>query len=166
MNTYGLRSINADTFNLNYHSSCTYPQVARDVLVTLLKIHNLTLNILGYIPGVSFFSGCLRVGLGLMICAVTLAIGDPHARKGLIIGHWYDEALITGVTQIVRGALEAAGSIGHIINAALDVVATVITLSAEASNASVCCGGCRGGTHHVPYPDPDYPFPLNLLYFV
>ncbi len=77
MNTYGLRSIGTETFNLREGDKYQYPKQARDVIVTFFKVHNLTLNILGYIPGVSTFSGCARILSGIAICAVTLAIGDP-----------------------------------------------------------------------------------------
>ena len=103
INTYGLRSINTDTFNLKWHTNYVYPQQARNVVVTLLKVHNLTSNILGYIPGVSVVSGCVRMGTGLLMCAVTLGVGERDAMQGVIIGHWYDECLLTGITQIGRG---------------------------------------------------------------
>src|ERR1700722_17342343 len=99
MNTYGLRSINTDTFNLKWHTNYVYRQQTRNALVTFLKVHNLTLNILGYIPGVSIVSGCVRIGTGLFMCDITLTVGERNAKQGAIIGHWYDEALLTGITQ-------------------------------------------------------------------
>jgi hypothetical protein len=56
MNAYGLRSINTDTFNLKWHINYMYPQQTRNALVTFLKVPHLTLNILGYIPGVSVYN--------------------------------------------------------------------------------------------------------------
>jgi hypothetical protein len=165
MNTYGLRSVNTGTFNLKWHTNYTYPERGRNILVTGLKMHNLTLNVLGYIPGVSLFSGCARILSGIIICAVTLAVGDPTASKGVIIGHWFKEALLTGITQIARGVLEAFVPYGWIVNATLDVTATVHNFLAEFSNSSVCTG-CMGYTNHGPYPDPKYPFPFSLLNLV
>ena len=104
MNTYGLRSINTDTFNLKWHTNYVYPQQARNAVVTFLRVHNLTLNVLGYIPGVSVVSGCVRMATGSVMCATTLAVGERGATQGAIIGHWYDECLLTGITQIGRGA--------------------------------------------------------------
>ncbi|WP_075882684.1 hypothetical protein [Candidatus Protochlamydia sp. W-9] len=165
MNTYGLRSINTDTFNLKWHTNYKYPRQVRNTLVTFLKIHNLTLNILGYIPGVSIVSGCVRMGSGLMMCAVTLAVGERNATRGAIIGHWYDEALLTGITQIARGALEAFVPFGWIANVSLDAIATIYNVNKEI-NVTSACTGCMEGVNHEPYPNPKYPFPFWLLYLV
>jgi len=165
MNTYGLRSVNTDTFNLKWHTNYTYPQEARNVVVTLLKVHNLTLNILGYIPGISVVSGSLRIGTGLLMCVVTLAVGERDAEQGVIIGHWYDEALFTGVSQIGRGIFEAFVPFGRTVNAILDSIGTVWNLGKELGNASVC-PGCMQYANHRPYPDPKYPLPFSLLHLV
>lgn len=163
MNTYGLHSINTGTFNLKWHTNYSYPKPLRHGVVTFLKIHNLTLNILGYIPGVSLFSGSVRIGTGLIMCGLTLVVGDKKAQGGVIIGHWYDEALATGITQIARGALEAFVPYGWIANASLDVVATVFNLLQECVAASTC-QECMGYKNHSPHPDPEYPFPFWLLH--
>lgn len=163
MNTYGLRSVNTDTFNLKWHTNYSYPKFARDVVVTFFKVHNLTLNILGYIPGVSLFSGCARMGTGLAMCAVTLAVGQRNATQGVIIQHWYDEALMTGITQIARGALEAFVPFGRVANASLDAITTVFNITKDCLAASVC-SGCMSFENHEPYSDPEYPFPFWLLH--
>jgi len=163
MNTYGLRSINTDTFNLRWHTNYQYPQPARNTLVTFFKVHNLTLNILGYIPGVSTVSGCIRMGTGAIMLAYTLAVGDRNASEGVIIQHWYDEALQTGGVQITRGFTEAIVPFGRTANFFLDVIGTICNLGREVSNASVC-QGCMGFKNHGPYPDPDYPFPVSILH--
>jgi hypothetical protein len=164
MNTFGLRSINADTFNLKWHTNYVYPQAGRDVVLSLLRIHNLTLNILGYIPGISFFSGCTRMVTGLLFTATTLAIGDRNARAGIIIGHWYDEALLTGIAQIARDALEALAPFGRIINATLDITATFYNLAREFSQVPICPEECEEYLNHHRYSDPEYPLPLWPLY--
>lgn len=165
MNTYGLRSVNADTFNLKWNTNYSYPHQARNVIVTFFKVHNLTLNILGYIPGVSVVSGCVRIGTGLLICAVTLTVGQKDAKQGVIIGHWYDECMLTGVAQIGRGVLEAFVPFGRIANAYLDGIATFWNIRKELGNAPVCTC-CMDYANHGPYPDPKYPFPFSLLNFV
>lgn len=161
MNTFGLHSINIGSFNLKHHTNYTYPREARNVLVTFLKAHNLILNILGYSRN-SRISGCVRIGTGLIMCSVTLAIGERKATSGVIIRHWYDETLLTGITQIVRGALEAFAPSGRVVNALLDVVATVPNLGKEISAASTC-QGCMEYLSHGPHQDPEYPFPFWLL---
>ncbi len=163
LNTFGLKSINTGTFNLQYHSNYSYPQQARNVVVTLLRAHNLCLNILGYIPGVSIFSGCARMATGAFICILTLSVGERNASEGVIIGHWYDEALKTGAAQIARGATEAFMPYGRIVNLFLDIIGTVENIIAEAGNASVC-QGCMEYKNHGPYPDPNYPLPFLPLY--
>jgi hypothetical protein len=161
MNTYGLHSINNCTFNIPRFANIVfvYPKKSRDVLVTFLKVHNFTLNILGYIPGVSVVSGCVRMGTGLIMCAVTLAVGERNANQGVIIGRYYDEALLTGITQIARGALEAFVPSGWVVNASLDAIATIPNLLNEAQL------GCSFvDKQNVPHSDPKYPFPFSLLH--
>lgn len=165
MNTWGFRSINCETFNTKYHSDFTYPVELRDIVVTALRLSNLTLNVLGYIPGVSVFSGVARIALGSAICLMTLAIGERNASQGIIIQHWYDEALITGISQIARGVLEAFVPMGWTVNATLDLFGTFHNLSKEVQLASTC-PGCMGYASHGPHPDPDYPLALFWLYFV
>lgn len=165
MNTYGARSVNNETLNLRSHTNYVYPKEVRDVVVTGLKIHNLILNILGYIPGVAVVSGCLRIGTGLLMCAFTLAVGERDAEQGVIIGHWYDECLLTGITQMGRGVLEAFVPFGRIANASLDGIATILNVAKELNNASAC-NGCGRYRNHRPHPDPEYPFPFSLLNLV
>lgn len=165
MNTFGLRSINNDTFNLKWHTNYTYPRSLRDILVTLFRVHNLFLNVLGYLGGrISIVSGSFRIATGLATIATTLAIGDRNAPRGMIIGHWYDEAIMTGISQVCRGILEAFIPYGRVVNLALDTICTVINMTKEVNAASVC-PHCMGYTNHQPYPDPAYQFPLSLLNF-
>lgn len=166
MNTFGLFSVNVSTFNLKWHTNYIYPQEGRDLIVTLLRVHNLFLNILGYLGGrIAIASGILRILSGVVIVGTTLAIGDRNAQRGAIIGHWYDEAIMTGIAQISRGILEAFIPYGRAVNAGLDTISTVINLTHEISNASACAH-CMGYMNHGPYPEPDYSFPLSLLKFV
>ncbi len=165
MNTYGLHSINVNTFNLSWNSSLYYPQKARNVVVTVFRIHNLTLNILGNLSTTRFYSGCTRIAIGVSICAVTLVRGDRHAQQGAIIGRWYDEALLTGMAQIVRGILEAFIPNGQLVNASFDVIATVFNLGSEVTTECACprCFAQQGGPVG-PYPEPQYPLPFWPLY--
>ncbi|MFI5342687.1 MAG: hypothetical protein ACHQUC_00530 [Chlamydiales bacterium] len=170
MNTYGLLTINSTTFNRDYHPTFTYPKAARDVIITFLKIHNLTLNILGYMSKFSPISGCVRIVSGCAIIATTLTIGDPKARKGVIIDRWYSEALLTGVAQVARGVFEAFVPYGKIINAGLDVIGTVVNLLKIASNTHIGCAECerlsdidQRSPNEEPHPGPNYYLPLMFL---
>jgi hypothetical protein len=165
-----LFSINSTTFNRDYHPTFTYPKAARDVIISFLKIHNLTLNILGYLSKFSPISGCIRIASGCAIIATTLAVGDPKAKKGLIINRWYSEALLTGVAQVARGVLEAFVSYGMFINAGLDAISTVVNLLKIASNTHIGCSKCEQlsdiderSPHNEPHPGPNFPLPLIFL---
>ncbi len=163
MNTYGVGSINITTFN-GYENtrsgySCTYPEPVRNVVVTFFKIHNLTLNILGYLPGMSAVSGCVRIGTGCILCTITLLYGQREAESGLIIRHFYDEALLTGITQIARGALEALIPFGWIVNASLDALGSLVNL-----HSRIVCWHYFGREYLN--NDPVYPFPFSLLHLV
>jgi hypothetical protein len=187
MNVYGLFAVNRTTFNSKENSNLVYPKVARDRIITSLKIHNLTLNVLGYIPAISLFSGCVRILIGIILCAVTLKRGDPHAKKGAIIGHWYREALLTGITQIARGVFEAFVPFGFVVNASLDVIGTIYTISkviiGELIEYKRCSklrldkydlyyfqgnhwGAIEYGNGVSLHQNPKYPLPFKLLYLV
>lgn len=164
MNTYGLRSVNSSTFNQIYWGKFQLPRELRNAVVTGLRINNAVLNVLGYIPAVSLISGSLRIAIGLGIVATTLAVGnpDPNATKGIIIGHWYREALLTGITQIFRGTLEAFIPFGFLANFALDSVCTVSNLNKEITN--YC--GTPPSSPIKPHKDTKYPLPFCLLHIV
>ena len=166
MNTWGLRSINSTTFNLQYDDKFTFPKAGRDFIVTALRISNLTLNVLGYIPGVSSISGVVRIALGIGFCAITLAVGErnpPDGARGAIIGHWYDEALMTGMAQITRGILEAFVPYGWAVNAGMDVLCSVSNIAPDLRNI-----GRYDLNYYTtqPYAEPNHAFPFNLLQIV
>ncbi len=159
MNTYGLFSVNERTFNRSHMDDLDFPVETRNTIVTALRIHNGVLNILGYIPVISIASGCVRIGSGAAIIATTLAIGDRNAEEGAVIGRWYDEALRTGIAQIVRGVFESMVPFGQVVNLLADIVATPFNFGAGIEDISMKCD-CTT----PPYPDPHYSF--QLLYFV
>ena len=162
-NTYGIDSINGYTFN-QLADNITFPKQIRDVITTALRLHNLCLNILGYIPGVSIISGSVRILSGIVICTVTGLCGDRNASHGCIIKRLYDEAMITGIAQIARGALEAFIPFGKFVNAALDVIGTPVNLHQSLSFIGVT--KCPESCTSKPHAEPDYPWffwPLNLV---
>lgn len=170
LNTWGLRSVNIESFNALSPETEQLPRYLRDFSLTLLRINNLVLNILGYIPGIAQISGCVRIGIGACILLLTLSVGDPSSNNGLIIGRWYKEALVTGVAQIARGILEAFVSSGRLVNLSLDTVGTVFNLRAENSRY-IYTGGwepedIRAWENRPPYRDPHYPNLLGFLHFV
>lgn len=163
MNTFGIRSINSETFNTRYNDNLDFPRPLRNAVITALRIHNAVLNVLGYIPVVQNISGCVRMATGLAIIGVTLAIGNRNATSGAIVGRWYDEAILTGIAQITRGALEALVPFGWVANAALDFIVTPYNLTKEFEGSFT---SDRAEAYVSPMEDVDYPFPLMLLHVV
>jgi hypothetical protein len=160
-NTYGLHSVNGGTFNQNVNSSLTYPKEVRDVIVTGLRIHNLALRVMEYLPSTFIISGALRMCTGAAMIGATLAIGERDAQYGAIIGRYYDEALNTGAVQMARGALTLTGPIGVIANVIFDLLATgmAVNQSIHANYTTYAYGAAP-----LPHKEPLYPFPLNILF--
>ena len=99
------------------------------------------------------------------MCTVTLAVGDRNSNEGQIIGHWYDEALTTGITHIARGAIEALVPLGWIGNASLDAIGALYNLLTLLDSVSNACSGYTDDRFR-PYPNPEYPFPICVLELV
>lgn len=163
LNTYGIRSVNRNTFNPEPYDDVFFLRAKRNVVVTALRINNVVLNVLGYMPAVSFVSGCVRMAIGASIIGITLIIGDPKAHSGAITGRFYREAILTGVAQIARGALEALVPFGWVANVALDFLATPFNLKTEFKESRACPSGCMDCDKHA-HKDPNYPFPFQILY--
>lgn len=154
-NTYGLRSINNMTFNQN-HGDLFLPKHKRNLIVTFLRVHNLTLNILGYIPSISVLAGSVRIFTGISMVFATLCAGPS-----LISRPWYHEALKMGAAQIIRGIFEAVIPFGWIVNATLDVTATNFNF-----NKTEFCDNFFDDDDCVPHRDVNYAFPFKILYLV
>ncbi|MCH9616804.1 MAG: hypothetical protein SP4CHLAM5_01830 [Chlamydiia bacterium] len=192
MNTWGIHSVNNATFNQSSTDhGLTYPRDERNIVVTALRINNAVLDILGYIPAYSFFSGCTRMAIGSAITIYTLAKGSPTARSGIIIQRWYYEALKTGLAQIARGYIEAFvpyrklfsinygfngnntersfGIDGRKINMLIGIMATLPNILGACEESTVCYG-CRNngddefGSEHGPHEKPSYPWVISPLY--
>ncbi|CRX39475.1 hypothetical protein [Estrella lausannensis] len=166
LNTWGIRSINRETFNIKPNDSLYMPIQVRNVAITAMRIWNIVMNILGYIPGVQIVSGALRIVAGIAIAGFTAAIGEREATCGPIIGRWYDEAINTGMAQIVRGALEALIPFGFIANASLDIIATPLNIYKEICPPPRSVPADRETlfVQAAPYPDIIYPVPLGILH--
>ncbi len=130
-NTFGFFPVTTDTFNVDRR--LTYPKEGRDSWVTALAIHNLILNILGsdvlgYKPGISLYTGRFRILSGLSLLSLTLTCGQPSADNGVLIGRFYKEGVVTGVSQMARGILEAFVPGGLLATAFLDVASSTADL--------------------------------------
>lgn len=152
-NTYGFFSVNEGTFNRSYRDHYTYPELVRGLVVTILAIHNLVLNILSY---THFYvvSGIYRILTGVSLCVFTLTAGERHAQEGFPIQHWYDEALVTGAAQILRGMIDICVPFGHLVNTVLDGVNTGIAFARFWNNPFVSKQCYHDGMSHGPYSDP------------
>jgi hypothetical protein len=120
-NTYGFFPVNRGSFNQTFRNNFTYPKPIRDIAVTILAIHNLVLNVLSY-TRFSTLSGICRILTGTALCVFTLTAGERRAQEGFPIQHWYDESLVTGAAQILRGVIDVSTPFGCLINTALDGV--------------------------------------------
>lgn len=125
-NTWGLRSVNHGSFNnkIIHDVEFVYSKEERDLFIKILKIHNFVLDILGYIPGVSIISGCIRILTGFTFYVFNIMGSNPHANDGqLFSGPNFDEAINTAKAQMIRGAIEAM-PYAKILNLFLDIIAT------------------------------------------
>src|SRR5687768_3373199 len=161
-NTWGLRSIRTDSFNEPKDGSGNQTPFDRSLLVTVLRVHNLVLNVLGYIPGISFYSGHVRMATGLAMCAVA----QLHLKNNndIYMEEYYVETLQTGIAQIARGALEAYFQYGPYFNAFLDVSSTLVNVFKEYTLRK----GSDDFLINTEYAEenPQYPLPLRFLYVV
>lgn len=121
MNTFGIYSINNTTFNTGNGGFEQYPGKMRSLTYTVLKIHNVLQMVLGYAGWCQPAAGCLR-----MILGATLIIAAISSMHPLTAGHFYSEALITGICQIARGILEAFVPGAWPVLLVLDIVATPV----------------------------------------
>lgn len=113
-------------------------------------------------------SGCVRIGIGFSIVVLVLALGDPNAKQGLIIGRWYNEALLTGVAQMARGILEASGPFGNTVNMYLDIAGTYCNSQIEYTHFQYTGGWEEEDfverAKKTPWTEPQYPIPLIPLF--
>lgn len=175
LNTFGLGSINSDTFNQrNGHGGLTYPKPARDVIYTALKLNTGVFNALGYFgtPKIRFWSGVGRSVIGGSITLATLMIGTPKTdQSGAIIGRFYYEALYTGLAQAARGVITAADlPYTRLAMGIIDLVATFLNLveMGGGQNGSMVCQGCQNAFEkpHITPHEPPNNIVSNLLFWV
>jgi hypothetical protein len=160
MNTYGIHSININTFNKSFGEPDGYSRDVRNWFLGFLRVHNLALNILGYFPGVSVVSGCVRMGTGLALIASAVVLKNHPCTHGLFGNDRFDEAIGTGITQIARGALESFIPLGSLLNFCLDVGSTPFNLYlSQKTHARK-----ENSTTQGPYEEPPYFPPFSLLY--
>ncbi len=168
MNTYGIRSVNSDSFCYKMHADASnneFLKNTRNIIVTIYKVHNFILNILGYIPFFCVYSGAIRAGTALLTKAIILAHNLYFDGSNESIKKWKDEAEVTANTQFARAALEAFLPFGHVVNFYLDGFGTIKNISAELY--SVVISKIWGeNLEYQKNKDPQYPFPLGFLNIV
>ena len=121
-NTFGIDSVldpSVANLSSNRVQGKKDPITRTNLVDKILRIHNIVLGVLGYIPGVSMVSGCVRMitGSGMIIYGAVLNKLNEKYRftQENIIG--------TGTAQIARGFFEVI-PYGRIVNITLDVVAS------------------------------------------
>jgi hypothetical protein len=182
-NTWGLFAINPYTFNsgkitfwsFGYRQetiTSTWPKEQRDPNITLLRVVQLSLNILGYTtlhPSIPTVAGGCRCLGGLITLYIALAYGGN--ANGIMAGHFCEEAQTTAIAQIGRGILE----INQLqkVNQVLDFCMTFYNLI----NVGVYCIDYYNKSKTICFnpekkqpateeliPGPDYPWYHSFLY--
>lgn len=152
-NTYGFYTINLGTFNQAGRNCYTYPKPLRDIIVTVLAIHNVALNILSY-SCLYIVSGIARILTGTALCVFTLTQGKRQGKEGFPIQQWYDEALVTGSAQVLRGVIDVFVPFGCLVNTAIDGVSFGMAMARFMKNPyEYDIGGYRNGKRVV-HDDP------------
>jgi hypothetical protein len=123
-NTWGLNSINSDTFSNRRDGHHTFDLLP---LLCVLKVSTFALDVLGYIPGVASISGGLRLG-GALLGGALVELG---IKAKLIIGPYVAEARGTIRAQALRGILEMIPFYGQVVNGTLDLLHTPTNLVRE-----------------------------------
>lgn len=162
LNTYGLRAVNAATFNPVHHDG--YLDMDTDnqqTITTLIRIHNLVLNILGYIPGVCIVSGVARMTTGLVAIGATalfILVKIATDRRINIIESLplYNETISTAAAQVFRGYMEAFVPFGAVVNASLDIAATPYNYYVDKAYPP----------SPFVHPEPLYEIPFNVFHYV
>jgi hypothetical protein len=166
MNTYGLRSINSDSFVYQVPQDTQNSELlkrTRNLIVTVFKVQNLFLNILGYIPALSLYSGSFRATSAVITKAVFFSVSKTSSNETL--KKWAAEAQSTANAQLLRAAFETILPFGHVTNFYLDLCATFKNISLEAYKSALS-KVCRGNEQYQKNEDPIYPFPLGILNLV
>jgi hypothetical protein len=164
-NTYGLRSINSESFNVAEFTDYM-PEIFRNHLNTALRINNLVFNVLGYMADMAPYSGFVRMG---MAWGALMAVSS---HKNPISDTWGKEAYCTAIAQIARGLLEATCPYGRALNLGLDIVATWINLNNEVEaqlsrdKNEPHLHKIYHGTSIYRHIDPDYNNLFKILYLV
>ncbi|MCH9811915.1 hypothetical protein K0U07_04025 [bacterium] len=138
--TWGLCATNNRVWNEGLYRELYISAKDRDYIVTRSKIVNLVGGILGYIPGVNFFSGLTRIGWGCYLiyrasdCVIDRHIGRPiYDDNKEFIGYeitdtrgLYNRGAFIGVCQIGRGTLEMLNM--RVVNLVLGILLTIPNL--------------------------------------
>ena len=114
MNTYGISSLLWENYSVDWlfakdpdGNLLVRTREVQRVIKTALKITNLCLLILEWVPGASVASGLGRIAFGALFCALALARRMRNYRYQRPDGPWLlDETILTGISQIARGAIE------------------------------------------------------------
>lgn len=132
MNTYGLGPISVSNSSFQLTDAASENQrLARKIFVSALTVHNTVLQILGYFPGISFFSGITRVATG-----TAMVVGGSLLNVRKIEPNFANDLANTGIMQIFRGMLESA-QIGKIFTVVFDILATFLILDEASKKATV-----------------------------
>jgi hypothetical protein len=156
-NTFGLHSINANTFNPAIENEKTdFSSESRDTLLLIARVSNTVLHLLEWIPFTCVIAGTARMCTGAAVAGLTLFAGQ-HGLSGKL----YEESLETGIAQVARGFAVTTGPTARIALFVLDVLLTQrnieSTITAQNSDSH--------SYHTIPYKEVPYSPHLFILYF-
>lgn len=127
-NTYGYMAINRWTFNQDPRYLETIKPKIRENILFDLRINNWVLNFFGYLNSTRVFSGQIRIFIGLCVLTGCSAWTGYSLIRRQAINRFAVEGILTAITQIFRGYVEAFLIYGRLINASLDVIFTPINI--------------------------------------
>ncbi|CDZ81553.1 hypothetical protein BN1013_02089 [Candidatus Rubidus massiliensis] len=154
MNTYGMRAINSQSFNNKENYTISLED--RNKVITFLKIHNFALTALEYSSLTQFYASTTRVFSGLSMIAKCAYVKFYNKADPILNGKGLDEALLTGLVQVMRGAITLTVPGGFTVNWSLDMVASLYNFHLESENF-------KNKHNPTAHSEPVYLAPLFLV---
>lgn len=149
-----MRAINSQSFNNK--ESYTISLEDRNKVITFLKIHNFVLTALEYSSITQFYASTTRVFSGLSMIAKCAYVKFYNKADPILNGKGLDEALLTGLVQVMRGAITLTIPGGFTVNWSLDMVASLYNFHLESENF-------KNKHNLMAHSEPVYLAPLFLV---
>jgi hypothetical protein len=157
-------------FNQN-NDDIVIDRSVRKAQITVLRIYNLSLHILGYLSlygyeMFSIYSGATRATIGSFFYLLTYFKGKPHQTLNndpAYSGRLFYETRLFAISQIFRGVLEAATPWGIFGVMALDFVGTILNWKSFTIETPI---RSNYNPRNNPHENPTYWLLFKILYLV